>query len=312
MVELVTRAYQVVDALALANLLNAVSEHAGGHAGVTGDEVESFVSTLVPAPGTDSRLVFAGDLLVAAAMNAPPPVGGFRLDLIGGVRPDWRGRGLGRELFAWQLRRAEQMYAEARPDAPWQAQAHAGLDDHDAIRLFQRFGLAPMRYWLDMVAETAGASEPEPPAGLTMTAFEPAHEASVHAAHMEAFTDHWGYQYREFADWVELTVRLPQFLPQLSRVAFDGAEVAGYLLAYADPDPKRVYVGQLGVRRPWRRRGLAGTMLADVLHSASQAGHTSAALGVDADSLTGAVGIYERAGFRVDHRAVTYTLALAT
>jgi hypothetical protein len=51
-------------------------------------------------------------------------------------------------------------------------------------------------------------------------------------------------------------------------------------------------------------------MLADVLRAARLAGHTCAALGVDADSLTGAVGVYERVGFRIDHRAVTYSRSL--
>jgi hypothetical protein len=31
-------------------------------------------------------------------------------------------------------------------------------------------------------------------------------------------------------------------------------------------------------------------------------------LGVDADSPTGAVGVYERVGFQVEHRAVTYAV----
>jgi ribosomal protein S18 acetylase RimI-like enzyme len=49
-------------------------------------------------------------------------------------------------------------------------------------------------------------------------------------------------------------------------------------------------------------------LLAKVLAAAAQAGKSTAALGVDADSPTGAVGVYERVGFTVEQRAVTYSI----
>jgi ribosomal protein S18 acetylase RimI-like enzyme len=100
------------------------------------------------------------------------------------------------------------------------------------------------------------------------------------------------------------------FLPELSSIAFDGDEIAGYVLGYRDADPTRLYIGQVGARRPWRRRGLAAALLSQVLHSARAAGKDFASLGVDADSPTGAVGVYERVGFTVEARAVTYSRTL--
>jgi hypothetical protein len=44
--------------------------------------------------------------------------------------------------------------------------------------------------------------------------------------------------------------------------------------------------------------------ITDVLAAAGPVGRKFAALGVDADSPTGAVGVYERAGFDVGYRAV--------
>ena len=55
-------------------------------------------------------------------------------------------------------------------------------------------------------------------------------------------------------------------------------------------------MGILGVRRPWRKRGLG---LALLLHSFSafhRRGQRRVSLGVDAGSLTGALRLYERAG----------------
>jgi hypothetical protein len=51
-------------------------------------------------------------------------------------------------------------------------------------------------------------------------------------------------------------------------------------------------------------------MLADVLSAAATAGFSHVALDTDADSATGAAGIYAKAGFVVDHRIVTYAKAV--
>ena len=59
----------------------------------------------------------------------------------------------------------------------------------------------------------------------------------------------------------------------------------------------RVYVDMVSVRRPWRRRGLARALLASSLVGAREAGFTSASLGVDTDSPTGATDLYRSLGF---------------
>jgi ribosomal protein S18 acetylase RimI-like enzyme len=51
---------------------------------------------------------------------------------------------------------------------------------------------------------------------------------------------------------------------------------------------------------------VASALLAEVIEAAAQAGFTSVGLGVDADSPTGAVGVYERAGFVKEHSFVAY------
>jgi ribosomal protein S18 acetylase RimI-like enzyme len=171
--------------------------------------------------------------------------------------------------------------------------------------------MTPVRYWFDMVAPTESAPAVALPDGLRSAPYRPAYEKDLYEAHMEAFADHWGFQRRGYEDWTTLTVRSETFLPELSALAFDGDEIAGYVLSYEDADPARLYIGHVGVRRPWRRRGLAGALLRRVLDSARAAGKDFASLGVDADSPTGAVGVYERVGFSVATRAVTYSRPLA-
>lgn len=306
-----TRGYEAVEAEALATLLNVVEEHAGGHPGWSPKDVHAFVRTVVRDIESDSRMVFDPDgALVAAALAPTPPDGGFRVDLIGGVHPQWRGKGIGRELLGWQLTRTREIHRAVAPDTRWEAHVATMIGDEDALRLFRRFQLAPARYWFEMVASTAEPPMVPAPDGLRVTSYSPEYEVAVHAAHMEAFADHWGYQTRSLGEWVDLSVRSETFVAELSLLAWDGDDLAGYVLSYREPDPKRLYIGQVGVRRPWRRQGLAGALLARVLAAAGEAGLTTAGLGVDADSPTGAVGVYERVGFAVESRAVTYSMPI--
>lgn len=307
--ELTTRPYRSGDGATLADLFNAIESDAGGHPGFTADHVEAFCE-LARDPVADTRVVSGpGGSLVAAAVVPTPPEGGHRVDLWGGVHPGWRGRGLGRELLGWQLDRAEQIRRATAPGAAWEAHAGVLVGEKAALRLYERFGMEPARYWFEMAAPTT-PPEVALPAGLRVTPYDPALQGAVYRAHMEAFADHWGYQRRPEAEWVGLSVGAETFAPELSRIAFDGDEVAGYVLGYHDADAGRLYIGQVGTRRPWRRRGLAAALLAEVLGAAGAAGKRTAALGVDADSPTGAVGVYERVGFKVESRAVTYALPL--
>jgi ribosomal protein S18 acetylase RimI-like enzyme len=305
-----SRPYRAGDAAAVTALYNAVEVHAGGHPGYVEDETEAVIAATVADVETDSRLVFSSDgELVAAGVVAAPPSGGYRIDAYGGVAPRWRGRGVGRAVFDWQFGRAREIYQAAGSPADWVFEAGTIVGDDSAIRLYERFGGAPSRYFFEMVAPAKDNARPAPD-GLRVQPYEPAFERTLYDAHMEAFSDHWGFQKREFDKWVGFTVRSDVFRSDLSRLAFDGDELVAYVLTYDDADPERVYVGQVGTRRPWRRRGLAGSLLADVLSGAAASGKGFVYLSVDADSPTGAVGLYEGAGFTTETTSVDYRFAL--
>lgn len=306
--DLLTRPYRPSDAPALTELLNLIDVAAGGDPAFLAEDVRSFLATIITEPERDTRLVFAPDgTLVASGVVPTPPEGGYKLNIDGGVHPEWRNRGIGREMLGWQLARAREIRDERAPGATWEAHASSMLGNPSAFRLYDRFGLTPGRYWFDMVADLPTTAEPVAmPPGVALVAYAPQWGPLVYEAHMEAFRDHWGYQRRAWEEWAPLAVEAELFLPGLSVLAIDGDEIAGYVLSYRDPDPKRAYVGQVGVRRPWRRRGVAAALLTETLARAAATGYTSATLGVDADSPTGAGGVYERVGFKYSHRAATY------
>ncbi len=310
MVHINERPYQPADATAVAELFNGNDRQLGGRGGWMGEEIDAHLRTMIRDAGRDTRMLFDGDTLLAMAAVPAPPEGGFRVDATGAVRMDAQGRGFGRDLLAWQFDRAADLYRSTAPDRPWEVHATCAVGDGSAQRLYQRFGMTATRYWFEMVAPTANPSRPALAEGLRMAAYRPEFEAELYRAHMAAFADHFGYQARGQADWVALAVGSGTFLPELSRVAFDGDAVAGYVLSYRHPEADEVYIGQVGTVRAWRRRGVAGALLADVLAASDAAGRRRASLGVDADSPTGAVSIYERAGFETEFQAVTYTRAL--
>jgi mycothiol synthase len=308
MPDLSKRSYRSDDAKALADLLHLIEQHSGGHGGWLAEDTRSMISELVRDPEADTELVFDADqnLIAAAVTTSPPQPNGYQTELMGGVHPEWRGQGIGRELFARQMERAAANHREYDPLRDWELQASAMTADEEALRLFKRFGLAPARYWFEMVASTAEPVAVTLPDRLRIETYTTEREMTVFHGHMEAFKDHWGAQDWQPDSWLSLTLRSTTFIPELSRLAFDGDELAGYVLCYRDSDPDRLYVGHVGTRRPWRRRGVAGGLLADVIAAAKTAGYGSALLGVDADSPTGAVGVYERVGFEVGAKAVTW------
>ena len=135
------RGYRPSDAEALTALYNAMERAAGGHAGYVPDETNAIVHAMVADPAVDVQLVFApGGELAGAGVVTTPPGGGFRQDLPGGVDPSWVGRGIGRAVFAWQLERAAEIHAAIAPDAAWQLEVGANLNDERAQRLYERFG----------------------------------------------------------------------------------------------------------------------------------------------------------------------------
>jgi ribosomal protein S18 acetylase RimI-like enzyme len=131
------------------------------------------------------------------------------------------------------------------------------------------------------------------------------------AADVEAFQDHWGGFAGDEAFYQEW-VHDPSFDPSLYLVAFDGDEIAGgvenaiYRAENEAFGRSRGWLDSVFTRRPWRRRGLGAALVARSLVRLREAGMTEAMLGVDSDNPTGALGLYERAGFRVHTRSVAY------
>ena len=95
-----------------------------------------------------------------------------------------------------------------------------------------------------------------------------------------------------------------------------GEEIAGLCLCDVNEEHiarigrREGWVDILGVRRPYRHQCLGRALLLAGLRVLKEAGMESAALGVDAESLTGATRLYESVGFVECRRYVLYWRAL--
>ncbi len=211
-----------------------------------------------------------------------------------------KGRGIGSE----SVRRGE-AWARSRPAA--KIHGIAPEPDAAARRLFEAHGYREVRRFYDMAIELS-EEPPAPtlPGGLVLDEFRPGEERAFHAALGDAFRDHWDWQPVAFEEWWKL--REGQHRDEEGPLWFvvrDGDELA----AVARNEARRHgggFVGALGVRRPWRGRGLAKALLYATFVEFRRRGVTRVTLGVDAQNPTGATQLYERVGMHVESCTVVF------
>lgn len=269
---------------------------------------------------TDTLSLWAGDQMVGSAVIRchPGAVETDRVPISGFVHPDWRRRGLGRRLVTWGAERASALHAERNPDVPGVLQIGGNVNTPGLAPLAAEFGMVPTRYFFsmecDLAQEIPAVSEP---AGLPLVPFDPKWDEATRVAHNTAFLDHWGTNPRDSAYWKQWVTGARAFRGPMSFLALDGDEVVSYALGHeyvADTEAtgiRELYVGQVGTLREYRGRGLARTVLASALAAAKADGFERASLGVDAENPTGALGLYERLGFVVKRKFVSYNKPMA-
>jgi mycothiol synthase len=155
----------------------------------------------------------------------------------------------------------------------------------------------------------AGFQQPDWPPGFAVRTYAgAADEQAVYECQQEAFSDHWEFRREPLEEWRQYTVERPSFDPGLWWLVEADGELAGFSLNdwHASGDRTFGWVGSLGVRKAWRRRGLALALLRHSFADFAARGASRVGLGVDAENTTGAVRLYERAGMRPVRRLDIY------
>jgi mycothiol synthase len=203
-------------------------------------------------------------------------------------------------LLEWVVTRAQERGGEL-------LRFHAASDDQPIKRLLEARGLRVIRHFYRMRIELDRVpAEPQWPLALTVRTAMPDDAEAVYEAHQESFEDHWEHVRMPFEEWQHWLMR-EGYDPTLWFLVEDDGEIAGLSLCREQDGEKGAgWVSVLGVRERWRRKGLGRALLLHSFHEFRRRGFYAAALGVDADSLTGANRLYESAGMRVIRRSDVY------
>ena len=258
-------------------------------------------------PSEDTRLVFApnGDMVgyIEVWTTAKPAVHPW---IWGRVDPDHEGKGIG----TWMMQWAEQRALRALPDVPAELRFAPRVGTYHQAerpkRLFAKLGYQHLRSSFHMLIEMeAPVPEAEFPAGVTLRTYNPETDAEVvYRAQNDSFRDHFGYVEEPLEEGLKRWRYFWEhegFDPSLMFLAVDGDQIAGInlCLPHAFDNPEMGWVGTLGVRREWRKRGIGLALLRHSFNEFYRRGLRKVGLGVDAQNLTGALRLYEGAGMHV-------------
>jgi mycothiol synthase len=285
-------------------LLNACDVAEVGEPDTTADDVESdwgmegfaLARDAWVAVGADEDLVgyaYVGDQFRSGELEA---------DLW--VRPGHDEPELAGRLLGLVERRGGELAAARGYEAPLLDVFCIGVNRFKG-ELLRRHGFALSRTVYRMAADLSGGVAAVPvPEGIAIRPFRGGRDEHVmHDAMNEAFADHFRQSAEPFDAWKARLLGHADFDPDLWFLAWDGDEAAGGLIAYDHGDLG--WIKGLGVRRPWRRRGLGGALLAHAFAALAARGQLRVELGVDAEGETQPLRTYERAGM---HVTFTYEL----
>jgi ribosomal protein S18 acetylase RimI-like enzyme len=217
------------------------------------------------------------------------------------VHPESTGRGVGSLLLELLEGRARERRDEWPDGERILVQAAHLVGDEAAPALFHGRGYERARSFFRMVADvTQEHPAPEWPAGVELRPFDvELHGRDLHAAEQRAFAHEWGHVDRPYDEWRERAFDRPRVDPSLVPVVWAGGELVAFSLNYAKRNGDWGWIGTLGVREGWRRRGLGLALLRESFRRFRDTGETTVALGVDTQNPTGATRLYERAGMHV-------------
>lgn len=296
------RTTTVEDAEAAAAVITAVGQAEGDPSETTAEEVLSdwagidLANDAVVVEGPEGGVVALAEVVNRANIS---------FSVYGYVHPAHQGRGIGRALVDWGERWAQERMHLAPADARVVVQHYARSTSDHTRQLLESAGYVPVRgvYTMEVNFDEPPPA-PEWPAGITVRTYQPGQdERRTYEAVEDSFRDLWGRPRNTFERFLRLTSG-DGFDPSLWFLAMAGDEVAGVSLCKVVPG--QAIVQTLGVLRPYRGQGLGLALLRHSFGVFWERGIRNVWLSVDAESLTGAPRLYQRAGMHVTGSYIIY------
>ncbi len=225
------------------------------------------------------------------------------------VHPEHPGRGIGELLLGLVETRARE-HVPLAPAGVVRLQHAVTSTDEGHRALLVAAGFRLVRHYRHMEIDPRDRLEPPPPPdGIAVRAFLPGRdERALYSAIEESFRGEWCFVLEPFDEWVA-QVTDEGFDPGLWLLAEEGDEMAGLLVGKKWGE--RGWIDLVGVRPPWRRRGIGACLLGYGFAGFARRGFARVMLNVDAANETGATDLYERAGMRVRRRWDLYEKELS-
>jgi mycothiol synthase len=304
----------VNDLLAAAEVVDRTDEHYSVE-----DVLEELDNPMID-PSTDWLVGELDGRVVAQSRLMPraPADGALSVGIEGTVHPAYRRRGIGSRLVPTLVARAGDYVREHGEGLRPVITGSAPSDNTDLASIFAKAGLRPERWSFVMLADVKqvrAASLPDLPDGYTLHTWDGIDHDEVREAHNRAFVGHYGFTPWSAEMWEQWVAGTRALRPSLSLLARDREGVIAAYIQTSEFDAvaevtglREAFVAKVGTSPQHRRQGLAGVLLRIALERYRADGYDRAALDVDSQNATGALGIYERAGFRTDRRWTNYRL----
>jgi mycothiol synthase len=287
------------DAAQIAELMNAVTVAEIGPPWTTAEEVHNVLTSPGRDPALPDVLLLGPDGVPVGHLSFDVVAEPLQIEQLPAVRPQLWGQGLN----AWLLRLGEERARKRSAGAGGALRVARFTSNEPAGRLFEALGYTYVRtFWMMRIELGDAPTRPAVPEGIRIRTFEPGRdEVPTHAALAEGFAGHWGYRFPSFEEWRHEELEGDAlFDPSLWFLATEGEDVVGAAICRASSPRAEdtALVGDLAVREPWRRRGIALALLQTAFAELHRRGIPRAELSVDAENPTGATRLYEHAGMR--------------
>ncbi|MEU6062232.1 GNAT family N-acetyltransferase [Streptomyces sp. NPDC047097] len=297
----------LADASLVCDLLNAVDTIEIGRPDTDLHAVETDLGHPEVDLARDSWLAFQGGRLVAYAIVWDDS-GAERIDLDHYVLPDHQEAG--ERLLALAEDRAVQ---RAGGNGVARAVLHLQLNSRPTtdLAVLKRRGWSPVRRYQVLTRALDGTDHrvPEPPAGLVLRdCAEEADRRLAHALLQETFREHFDHQQRGYEQWLDDIGARHIDWSLVWIAALDGTDAA--VMLTRDDRAAMGWIGNLGVRRDARGRGIAGHLLRHAFAVYAARGRGTLGLGVDTLNATGALRLYEAHGMAPDFSVDTWEAVL--
>jgi mycothiol synthase len=299
------RPSRMEDPEAITELIRAGEIALHGEAETTLEDIQHEWQSPDFNPETDSSVIFAssGQLVAYIRIDHHDHA---HIYFDWEIHPEYRDQDLGFYLVHLAEKRAQEHIPLADPDLRILLLSIADNRDVMARQLFEQNGFHLVRhYWRMAIEMQEIPAEPQWPMGITVRTMAPGMERAVFEADDAIFKDHWGYIPDKYEEWLYWMTGREGFDPTLWFLAMDGEQIAGISLCAIEPTTG-AWVQTLGVLRPWRRQGLALALLQHSFRAFYERGLHTVYLAVDAQSLTGATRLYERAGMHTVRQSDRY------